>query len=168
MTAARDQKPQLGSQPQAGSAQPQAGASQPKQLLLLNSFDRKPGFLMPQPLSQAGASQPQAGASMPQAGSQGASTPQAGSAQPLSQPLLHNRPPNRPAEAFAEVKTAKAAASTREETTRRIVGTPKGLGTDLLLEPRRFPAKTNPQCQGRSGRRSWAALSVKPMAEVVG
>jgi hypothetical protein len=66
------------------------------------------------------------------------------------------------------VKTAKAAASTREETTRRIVGTPKGLGTDLLLEPRRFPAKTNPQCQGRSGRRSSAALSVKLMAEVVG
>ncbi|MFM2003033.1 MAG: hypothetical protein RI963_2459 [Planctomycetota bacterium] len=234
MTTARDQNPQLGSQPQAGSAQPQAGASQPKQLFLLNSFDRKPGFLMPQPLSQAGASQPQAGsrpqagsqagaqgastpqagsaqplsqaaclpslhfaksfesrpgflmpqplsqagASQPQAGSrpqagsqagaQGASTPQAGSAQPLSQPPLHNRPPNRPAEAFAEVNTAKAAASTREETTRRIVGTPKGLGTDLVIEPQRFPAKTNPQCQGRSGRRSSAALSVKLMAEVVG
>lgn len=172
-----DQKPQVGSQPQAGSAH---GESQQPLCFLPNNFDNRPGRLIPQPLSQHdGASQPQAGAatSQPQAGSApqagstqqagasqhddaqlrlankraskpgflqqgaasqhegatsqpqaGASQPQAGStAQPESHPLLHNFP-NRPADAFAEVKAAKARASITGVITRRIVVGSKGLG----------------------------------------
>ena len=177
-SARQDQKPQVGSQPQAGSAQPES-----QQLLFLpNNFDNRPGRLNPQPLSQHdGASQPQAGAatsqpqagsaqqagasqhddpqlflankraskpgflqlgaasqqegvtSQPQAGSAahpqaGASQPQAGStAQPESQPLLHNFP-NRPADAFAEVRAANARANITGVITRRIVVGSKGLG----------------------------------------
>lgn len=175
-----DQKPQVGSQPQAGAAQPES-----QQLCFLpNNFDNRPGRLMPQPLSQqeGAASQPQAGAatSQPQAGSgqhdgasqqllwrfannfdnkpgflqrgaesqhdgatsqpqagaaaaqpqAGASQPQAGSAAHESQPLLHNFP-NKPADAFAEVKAAKARASITGVITRRIVVGSKGLGINM-------------------------------------
>ena len=116
-------QPQLGSQPQVGSAAHPQGASQPhagsaqqplSQLLCLhfslpNSFFSMLGFFMPQPLSQQGSttSQPQTGAahpqgaatSQPQVGAahppQGASQPHAGSAaHPQSQPLCLCLPNN--------------------------------------------------------------------------
>jgi hypothetical protein len=136
------------SQPQAGSAQqatsaPQAGSAQQDeaQCFLANNRANRPGFLQEgaqadsqphegatsQPQAGAAASQPQAGASQPQAGS---------AAQPESQPLLH-RCPKRPAEAFAEVKAAKARASITGVITRRIVVGSKGLGIRCLkLKPR--------------------------------
>jgi len=154
------------SQPQAGSAQPQAGASQPQagsaqhddpQDFLANNRANRPGFLQGlQAASQpheGATSQPQAGSAQPQAG---ASQPQAGSAQQaLSQLLLHKFP-NKPAEAFAEVKAANARASITGVITRRIVVGSKGLGYRHLKRCRSM-SKNGCRLSARRFRLTWSA-----------